>query len=272
MPTAGAPAAWRLLLHPPADAYRNMATDQALVKLAGQPLLRLYAWQPWAISVGYHQAFAEIDWRRCWRDGIDIVRRPTGGRAVLHAEELTYCVVVPATHPWHRDGVVRVHRRISEALATGLRQLGLPVRMVHDRAATEKGYANEFSCFARSVRHEIVAQRKKIIGNAQRRYPEGLLQHGSILIGRAHAKLGGYVKSASAGDRYEAVLAERAIAIEQILGYLPEWQAVADAVVSGFKSTFALQFSESEMTPEEQALSGKIKHELLQEIHGLANS
>jgi lipoate-protein ligase A len=70
MPNPGALETWRLLQHPPAGAYRNMAVDRALVQRVQRPLLRLYAWQPWAISVGYHQDFAEIDWSRCQRDGL----------------------------------------------------------------------------------------------------------------------------------------------------------------------------------------------------------
>ncbi|RME01602.1 MAG: hypothetical protein D6814_01155, partial [Calditrichaeota bacterium] len=103
---------WRLILDGPADAFTNMATDVALVECVSRPVLRLYAWHPWAISLGFHQSLKAIDRQRCRQEGIDVVRRPTGGRAVLHAEEITYSVVVPSDHPWYQLGVQEVYRQI----------------------------------------------------------------------------------------------------------------------------------------------------------------
>ncbi len=210
-----------------------MAMDLWLAENCAQPLLRLYRWQPWAVSLGYHQSVEEIDEPRCRADGIEVVRRPTGGRAVLHAEELTYCVTVPADHPWYGEPVQTVYRRINEALCAGLRRLAPDLSTT---SAATGAYARNPACFATSVRYEIALQGRKLVGSAQRRLPGGLLQHGSILLGPAHRRLHRYLRI-RAGDP-----GAHAISMAEALGRPVGFDEAARAVIAGFEEVFAAVF------------------------------
>ncbi|MEK9136365.1 MAG: lipoate--protein ligase family protein, partial [Bacteroidota bacterium] len=167
----------------------NMSFDemlaQRLVSGLGAPTLRLYRWKPWAISLGHNQNLSDINIDRCRRDGIDVVRRPTGGRAILHAEELTYSVTMPVD----RRGILQVYNEISTALVEGLRQFGVDVSLQRSQLNFVETYKSPSSipCFSSSARYEIEWKGKKLVGSAQRRYTgnggEVVLQHGSILCG-----------------------------------------------------------------------------------------
>ena len=247
---------WRLLIQPDGDAATNMATDLALLRCVRQPVLRLYTWKPWAVSLGYHQAWETLDIEKCRREGLDVVRRPTGGRAVLHAEELTYCVVLPRTHQWYTDSVVACYRTISMALLNGLRSLQLPVEAM-ERASTgrngtpvdHRGYMGNPSCFASGVRFEIALRGRKLVGSAQRRFQEGILQHGSILLGPAYRRLWRYLRRSSVPAG-----ADHAVSIAEVTGELLPPEHVIQAIRSGFEQALQLTFTESGLTPEEQEM------------------
>ncbi len=243
-----APTTWRLIRSSPANGVRNMATDLALVRLAEVPVLRLYSWSPPALSLGYHQKLEDIDREQCAELGIDIVRRPTGGRAILHAQELTYAVIVPSAHPWCRAEVVSVYEQISGALLQALRQLGVPAEMAAPSPQREKAYAGRVACFARSVRHEICVYGRKLVGSAQRRFRTGLLQHGSILTGPAHERLEELLRIQSGSA---AGVKQAAISLQEVLGDSPELPLLEDAVVEGFKRFFQITFVESTLTQAE---------------------
>ncbi len=114
---------WRLIYDSPTAGARNMAVDQALLE-SGHPTLRLYTWQPDCLSLGYGQRAAEVDLNRLRAAGWDLVRRPSGGRAILHADELTYSLSLPADHPCAQGTVIESYRRFSTALLAGLRTPG----------------------------------------------------------------------------------------------------------------------------------------------------
>ena len=100
-----------------------MAADQALLETAGQtgqPVMRIYQWSPYCISLGYHQSFESIDLAVCKSKGVDVVRRPTGGRAVFHAQEVTYAVIIPKESVFYRENLTELHTVISQGLAGGL--------------------------------------------------------------------------------------------------------------------------------------------------------
>ena len=160
------------------------------------PALRLYRWRPWAVSLGYHQREDHLIAERLRADGIDIVRRPTGGRAILHAEELTYSVVMSVAG----QGVLHVYNAISRALVRGLRHLDVEVSLQRSQPNFPEAYrhASSIPCFASSARYEIEWRGRKLVGSAQRRYladgKEVVLQHGSILCGPAHLNLVDYLR------------------------------------------------------------------------------
>lgn len=167
-----------------------MARDASLLEQVAEhqvgPVVRFYEWIRPTISLGFHQRESVLDEDALTRERIPWVRRPTGGAAVLHSEELTYCLVLPAEHPFQKDRSAL--KRTGNALARGLQALKVPAEVV------ERGYPLErlpdrTSCFVRSSRWEVCVRGKKIVGSAQRLLRGALLQHGSILCGPDHLRL-----------------------------------------------------------------------------------
>jgi len=177
--------AWRLLVDAPADGAWNMAVDEILLDGvaagAAPPTLRFYEWMPACLSLGYFQPFDVVDTDGCRRLGVDVVRRPTGGRAILHDRELTYSVALPASLLGHDGGVLPSYYRLSLALQDGLRRLGVPATLAPQSAARGP-VAHGPVCFDRPSAHEILLQGRKLVGSAQMRRGGGILQHGSILV------------------------------------------------------------------------------------------
>jgi lipoyl(octanoyl) transferase len=172
--------------------------DLALERIAQPDLpsvLRLYSWSPYAVSIGYKQKLESVDLEACNNAGIDVVRRPTGGRAVLHAEELTYAVIMRASP---EQGIYAAHNQIVEALLASLEGLGPEFQnmQITGRSSSENfrsnyqsGTLTNAACFASTARHEVTYLGKKVIGSAQRRFGDVLLQHGSILLSNEHLRL-----------------------------------------------------------------------------------
>jgi lipoate-protein ligase A len=177
--------AWRLLVDAPADGAWNMAVDEILLDGvaagAAPPTLRFYEWMPACLSLGYFQPFNVVDTDGCRRLGVDVVRRPTGGRAILHDRELTYSVVLPASLLGHDGGVLPSYYRLSLALQDGLRRLGVAATLAPESAGIGPT-AHGPVCFDRPSAHEILLQGRKLVGSAQMRRGGAILQHGSILI------------------------------------------------------------------------------------------
>jgi len=229
----------------------NMALDESLARALaaceGTPSLRLFRWQPWAISLGYNQAAGELDAPRCAADGVDIVRRPTGGRAILHAEELTYSVVMPAG----RKSILQVYNEISAALVRGLALYGVDVALQKSQPDFAKEYRSSSSipCFASSARYEIEWHRRKLVGSAQRRFsgPGGdvVLQHGSLLCGDAHLRLADYL-AASVAEAREGILAtlrERTADLRMITGGPVDMGFLGECIRRGFEEAWGLAFT-----------------------------
>lgn len=179
----------RVIQDGPQSGAVNMQRDAALLAGAGPgdpPILRLYRWQPGAVTYGFHQRDEDFDHQAIADLGFDLVRRPTGGRAILHAEELTYSVVGASPSPLFGDSLHSCYMKINEALVTFLRDLGQAAEISggEDRSETKQAV-----CFKSAGQHEIRVDGRKIIGSAQRRGDGVFLQHGSILTGPRHADL-----------------------------------------------------------------------------------
>jgi lipoate-protein ligase A len=228
------------------DGAWNMEFDlrraEALDAGNAGPMLRVYHWRPWCISLGRHQADSEIDTARTTRDGIGVVRRPTGGRAILHAEELTYSIVMPS----EGRGIMDVYRQISEALTAGLKLLVPEIDIAKTQPNFQKLYREPGSipCFSSSARYEIEFGGKKLVGSAQRRIGSAVLQHGSILIGDAHLGLADYL---AVGEDVRTQLHEdmrrQTITLQEILQRPVSREEVRDAVRTGFEGAWGLHFS-----------------------------
>lgn len=177
-----------------ATGAQNMRRDMQLadhVRLGTAPAtLRLYTWEPWCVSLGKHQPLEAIDASAVSRYGYDVVHRPTGGRAILHADEVTYCVCVPVTDSLQARSVyAEVHQLLFGALSTlcsdlTFASLDSDLR-THYASSGPLGQA----CFTSHARSEILWNGKKVVGSAQRVIDGVLLQHGSILCGPGHESL-----------------------------------------------------------------------------------
>jgi len=170
---------FRVLLDAPAAAAWNMSVDEALLLEAGSagPVLRVYTWRAPALSLGYRQAAP--DWlERCDELGVEVVRRVTGGGAVLHARDLTYAVIAPIHTRGLPDDLAGSYLWIRARLLEGLHAAGFPARAARARADAPRLDL----CFAGATGNEIELEGRKLIGSAQRRTPFGFLQHGSIRI------------------------------------------------------------------------------------------
>jgi lipoyl(octanoyl) transferase len=171
---------WRMLCSPPLSAVENMALDEALLRRAvrtGEAVLRTYAWERPTLSLGRHQRGRGIfDAERAARAGVDIVRRLTGGRALLHHREVTYSVTAPVS-----DGTSlrESYAAINAVLLRALRSLGVEASLAPsgDRLPPPASAP----CFERPAAGEILHAGRKLVGSAQLREHGGLLQHGSIL-------------------------------------------------------------------------------------------
>jgi lipoate-protein ligase A len=181
---------WRFLDNGPATAAENMAKDEELLRDAGKagtlPVLRFYTWSPPAVSLGrFQDAGQAVNAEACRRRGFDIVRRITGGRAVLHKDEITYCIVSPISNGLFPNDVLGTYKTIAAGLLAGLHELGIAAEMVlrsGRHAGMVKSSPQEPACFSSPSWYEILVKGRKIIGSAQRRVNGAFLQHGSILI------------------------------------------------------------------------------------------
>lgn len=161
------------------------------------PVLRVYRWAPPAISIGYNQDFSDFDAEAAAADGVDLVRRPTGGRAILHAQELTYAVVGTSPGPLFGDSLHSSYELINRALLLFLREAGHPADV---SAGESREDARSLVCFKSAGRHEIRIGGRKLVGSAQRRTEGVFLQHGSILTGPAHCDLPRYLRPGTRGS------------------------------------------------------------------------
>ena len=180
---------WRWISDGHHPAERNMAVDAALLNDCEQgripPTVRLYGWSEPAITLGYSQkAEEELDIKRCRELGISIVRRPTGGRALLHHRELTYAVVAPVSLAPFNRGLKATFGAVSEALLVGLQCLGIQGDINTSKQRIES--ARSPACFASLNHCEITVDGKKLVGSAQKRTSKAFLQHGSLIMDADH--------------------------------------------------------------------------------------
>ncbi|HUI88589.1 MAG TPA: biotin/lipoate A/B protein ligase family protein [Anaerolineales bacterium] len=260
---------WRLLITPPARGAWNMAVDESILEHIGRgeslPTLRLYAWQPPCLSLGYAQPFADVDVQRLDDHGWEVVRRPTGGRAILHTDELTYSVIAPTNEPRLAGSVLESYNRLARALLQAVKSLGLPVEIKEEAGAPQKT-ANPV-CFEVPSAYEITVHGKKLIGSAQARRKEGVLQHGSLPLTGDLARITQGLVFADESARQEAAgrLLARATTVESILGHAVLWNDAAQAFTWAFESTLDMKLdeaplSDSEGTRADELLRQKYAH------------
>jgi lipoate-protein ligase A len=245
----------------PRPGAENMAIDQAIGELytvQQQPTLRFYRWAPACLSLGFRQRLArDVDQAACAALGIDIVRRPTGGRAILHDQEVTYSLVTASDDALVRSSsIVQSYRMISEALCVGLGRLGITLELA-PRPAPHS--ATSAACFDLPSDYEITFNGRKLVGSAQSRQQNTLLQHGTILL---HADTAAWTKVLRLPPMLDGpALAQRLIALDEALGYLPPFEAVVAALVHGFEQTWQIALEPGTLTAAESARAAELVRE-----------
>ena len=174
---------WRLIVEEsPRSGAANMAVDEAIAEAAAagaaRPTLRFYRWQLPTVSLGRHQKLDDVDEAQLAALGYDLVRRATGGRAILHIDELTYSVAGPSEEPNMTGGVMDAYLRFSNGLLSGLEQLGLTAQKAGRRRRAARDLTA--ACFETPSAYEITAGGRKLMGSAQSRRKGYVLQHGSL--------------------------------------------------------------------------------------------
>ena len=251
---------WRILVDPPASGPQNMAVDHALAACLspGEAVLRIYRWSRPTVSFGRNEpARDRYDPAAGHVAGVEFVRRPTGGRAVLHDRELTYAAVLPLTK---RRGLTATYELINRGLVEALCSLGVPAVMAEGRgvpAGLESG-----PCFDEPAPGEVTVAGRKLVGSAQVLREGVILQHGSLLIGPGQERLLGLVsttpgspvgENATEPGKYRRVQAP--ISLEEVLGRAPPWSHLVEAVISGLSGVTGGDWQRGELTEPERVKS-----------------
>jgi lipoate-protein ligase A len=247
--------AWRFLDTGAMSGALNMAVDQAILGLHANgkspPTLRVYQWTPPAVSLGFCQKNHNLDMAACRRLGIEVVRRPSGGRAVLHLGDLTYALIA-GTADGMPSAVTAAYRLICDGLLQGFRRLGIDARL--GRGIMKPPQRD--ICFLRGSLGSIMHRDRKFVGSAQTWHASSMLQHGSIiLMPQIEALVSLWPGSADSPAELRAKLEGRIISLQEILGRLPEMEEVKAAIREGISQALGIRFAPGELTPGEWTLA-----------------
>lgn len=242
---------WHFINSGKCSASFNMALDEALLEWHSQgdigPVLRFYEWQPATLSIGYFQSVdKEIDMDQVHKHGLGFVRRPTGGRGVLHEHELTYSVIVSESYPDMPETVTEAYRVISGGVLEGFRNLGLDAQFSVPETVQQTDDLKKPKsavCFDAPSWYELVVEGKKVAGSAQTRQKGVILQHGAILLSLDEEKLVSLFKfkSEEQRERMRVSLPEKAVAIDRLMDRVVSVEECVEAFAKGFEDALDMQ-------------------------------
>lgn len=247
----------------------NMALDEALLNWHSEgllpPVIRFYRWEPAALSIGYFQKVEkEIDMEAVRRLGLGFVRRPTGGRGVLHEHELTYSIIVSEDYPGMPESVTEAYRVLSEGLLQGFQNLGLDayfsVPQTDDQKAVLKKPKSAV-CFDAPSWYEMVVEGRKVAGSAQTRQKGVILQHGAILLDLDAEKLLSVFKfrSEEAKEGMRRKIPEKAVAINDLRTKKASPEECTGAFKAGFEAALGIRLKPFTLTSEQLSEVQKIE-------------
>lgn len=246
----------RLLKTGASDGPTNMGVDEALATLCrDHPILRFYGWEAPVLSIGYFQRTGEIDLEASRHSGVSIVRRPTGGRAVLHHQDLTYSLILPLGHPWTGFSITESYRHVNACLQRGLETLGVPATIAS--VCGENASSPSPFCFSTVARHEVLVGGRKVIGSAQRRFPAALLQQGTILLDFEPDRLLGLLRHRERA--HMAASLGLVGSLREALGSLPDGGTVVAAIEEGFARVMEVELREGTLEPNERRLADQLR-------------
>ena len=259
---------WRYVVTPPMSPEMNMAIDEAILTLHSQekvpPTVRFYTRNPATLSIGYSQTMEkEINIDEVKRLGLGLVRRPTGGRAVLHDAELTYSVIVSEDHPQMPKSVTEAYKVISMGLLHGFQKLGLKAEMVSLATEEEKAKYNSpgsSACFDSPSWYELVVEGKKVAGSAQTRQKGVILQHGSILLDMDVDLLFSLLTfpSERVKERMMNSFKQKAVTINEVSSKPISLEEAIEAFYQGFAEGLGIELIPMDLTAEEQQLAKEL--------------
>ena len=262
---------WRFIDSGNCSPSFNMALDEALLDWHSEgkipPVIRFYGWNPPTLSVGYFQKVEkEIDMEAVKEHGLGFVRRPTGGRGVLHEHELTYSVIVSEDHPEMPKSVTEAYRVISEGILKGFHHLGLEAYFAVPKTVEERdALKNPRSavCFDAPSWYELVVEGRKVAGSAQTRQKGVILQHGSILLDLDEDKLFSLFKYSNerVKERMKKAFKDKAVAINAISPRRITLEEAKEAFNKGFAEGLNIDLESYQLTEEEIAYVQKIAKE-----------
>jgi lipoate-protein ligase A len=242
-----------------------MAVDEAILEHAGRgdvpPTLRLFAWEPPCLSLGHAQPFSDVDFARLQAHGWEVVRRMTGGRAILHTDELTYSVSGPVDEPRLSGTVLESYNRLALALLAAMQYLGLQAEMKEGRVENV-GEPNPV-CFVVPSTYEITFHGKKLIGSAQARRKEGVLQHGSLPLTGDLTRICEALVYPDETERENAIqkMLLHATTVASVLGRAVSWETAVQAFVRAFEAQLSLNLQQGELTESELLRAENLVHE-----------
>lgn len=249
---------WRILPFRKAGAVENMAVDEAVfrenIRRKSPPTLRFYGWKNPALSIGYFQDYEkEVDDDACRRFGVEIVRRPTGGKAVLHEQELTYAVIAGSDSPLFPPDILMTYRVISNCIAKGLAEVGILAEMKTDGRQAPDG-ALRSSCFSSPSRYELLVGGRKICGSAQTRSHGVFLQHGSLLMVFDPLRTCAVMLPHRDMERDADLLRSSVTSVGEQARPPVEEEELCRVLREGFEQALSIRFRQGRLTPEEEGL------------------
>ncbi len=250
-----------------------MAIDEAILEAVGKelapPTLRLYAWQPACLSLGYAQSIQDVDLIALSDSGWQLVRRPTGGRAILHVDELTYAVIAPHNEPRVQGTLLESYQRLAQALLKALQLLGIPAEthQIQLPSGTQSNSPDNNSttsqntshadinpiCFEVPSNYEIVVAGKKIIGSAQARRKEGVLQHGSLPLYGDITRISKVLCFPDETHRQRAAdrIRQRATTAQLASGRIIDWDEASRAFIRAFEDALQVRLVHTDLSGSE---------------------
>jgi lipoyl(octanoyl) transferase len=252
---------WNFINSGKSSAAFNMALDEALLEWHSQgeinPTIRFYGWEPATLSIGYFQKVEkEINLEAVEKYGLGFVRRPTGGRGVLHEHELTYSVIVSEDHPKMPKGVTEAYRVISEGVLEGFRYLGLDAYFAVPKTKEEQDLLKSprsAVCFDAPSWYELVVEGRKVAGSAQTRQKNVILQHGSIILDLDEKKLFDLFKFSNERVRERMLkgFSKKAVAINELSDKTITIEDAEVAFKSGFEKGLDIVLKPYTLTEEQ---------------------